>query len=413
MNEGYLKIFDRLKNNATIGSDLAEVAKKHPGVVDFYLELFADHPILEPLAEPIFTAYQTITRSLDDGGTVFVCGNGGSYSDAMHITGEMLKSFEMNRSLTPEERKPFKDLPYSEEVSSQLEHGLRSVVLGANVTLASAVQNDFSISTMNYAQELFALSREGDVLIGISTSGNARNVMYAMTTARATGVKTISLTGQGGGEMAKSADIAIKAPATQTRKIQELHLPIYHALCLMIETHYYPNAKTGMVPPRGSVLNLEKLSFTVEYLKKEGNKIVWTNGCFDILHTGHVKYLRSAKDQGDILVVGINSDDSVQALKGPERPIIPERQRAEVLSSLDCVDYVTIFRDTDTVGLLKKLEPHVYAKGGDYDLDSIVQEERHAVESYGGEIRILPFVEDASTSRIISRIANSSGDKSD
>ncbi|MFH1739836.1 MAG: D-glycero-beta-D-manno-heptose 1-phosphate adenylyltransferase [bacterium] len=406
MTETHHEILERLKIHPDIGDSLTRAAAEHPGVVDSFIELFADHPILEPLARPLFSTYQAIVHSLDEGGIIFVSGNGGSFSDALHITGELLKSFERNRLLSQEERRAFLDLPYGEEVSKQLEHGFRAVVLGANVALASAVQNDFALDKMQYAQELFAMGRKGDVLIGLSTSGNARNVMYAFTTARAIGVKTICLTGEGGGEMAKCADIALRAPAAKTRKIQELHLPIYHTICLMIENHYFHGAKSAPEPPRGSVLDLENLDKAVNLLKKRGKKIVWTNGCFDILHMGHINYLRSAKEQGDILVVGINSDESVRALKGAGRPIIPERQRAEVLSSMGCVDYVTIFSDTDTVRLLERLQPHVYAKGGDYDINSIVQKERRVVEEYGGEIRILPLVQDASTSMIINRIAN-------
>ncbi len=404
MNDTKETILERLKKDAGIGDGLDRLGADYPGVLGLYLDLFAEHPRLETVAAPIFQAYMAILRCFDDGGTLFICGNGGSFADAAHITGELLKAFERNRHLTEEEQKAFAGLPYGEDVGKQLEHGFRAVVLGNNAVLASAVLNDFSMANMHYAQELYAMARKGDVLIGISTSGNARNVMYAMTTARATGVKTISLTGQSGGEMGQFADIAIKAPGTRTLKIQELHLPIYHTLCLMIEDHYYPKARVPAEPPKGSVLDLDTLASAIDRLKARGRKIVWTNGCFDILHMGHVQYLRNAKEQGDILVVGINSDESVRALKGEGRPIIPERHRAEVLASLGCVDYVTIFSDMDTVRLLQRLKPHVYAKGGDYDINSIVQVERRVVESYGGEIRILPLVQDASTSRIISRI---------
>ena len=342
-----------------------------------------------------------------------MCGNGGSFSDALHITSELLKSFEKNRRLAPEEQQAFSDLPHGEEVSKQLEHGFRAIALGTNTALASAVQNDFALDKMQYAQELFALGRKGDVLIGISTSGNARNILFAVTTARAIGLETIGLTGESGGELAKSVDIAIRAPADKTRRVQELHLPIYHTLCSMIETHYYHGAKTSVEPPRGSVLDLEELAVVVDRLKKRGKKIVWTNGCFDILHMGHVTYLQNSKELGDVLIVGINSDSSVRAIKGPGRPVIPERQRSEVLSSLGCVDYVTIFSDTDTVRLLKRLQPHVFAKGGDRDRNTLVQTEVRVVESYGGEIKILPLIHDTSTSRIISRIANGTNQAKD
>ena len=406
MKEIHQEVFERLRGNSEIGESLQRLADDRPDVITVFLDLFLEHPSLEAVAASLFLTYRAIVRSYDQDGTLFVCGNGGSFADALHITGELLKSFEKNRHLSPEEQEPFANLPYGEEISKQLEHGLRAIPLGNNTVLGSAVQNDFSLDKTQYAQELYALGRTGDVLIGISTSGNARNVLYTVTTAKAKGMKTIALTGGDGGELARNADIAIRVPASQTRKVQELHLPVYHTLCLMLEARYFPAARRTAQPPRGSILDVNELAEVVDQLKTQGKRIVWTNGCFDILHMGHVTYLRNAKQLGDILIVGINSDESVRAIKGPDRPIIAERQRSEVLSSLDCVDYVTIFSDTDTVCLLERLQPHIYAKGGDYDIDSIDQEERSVVEDYGGEIRILPAVQDTSTSGIIRRIAN-------
>ncbi len=149
---------------------------------------------------------------------------------------------------------------------------------------------------------------------------------------------------------------------------------------------------------------LDELAPLVRQLQAEGKRVVWTNGCFDILHVGHITYLMQAARQGDVLVVGLNSDASVRAIKGPSRPIVPENERALVLSALECVGYVTIFSDMNTVGILERLQPDVYAKGGDYDINTIVQEERRVVEHYGGEIAILPGVAGQSTTSIIQRI---------
>lgn len=150
--------------------------------------------------------------------------------------------------------------------------------------------------------------------------------------------------------------------------------------------------------------SLEELRDIIEKLKKEGKTVVWTNGCFDILHVGHITYLQKAARHGDVLVVGLNSDASVQANKGPDRPVVPEAERALVLSALECVDYLTIFSDKTTVGILEVLKPSVYAKGGDYTLETIVQEERRIVEGHGGRIAIIPGVEGRSTSALIQRI---------
>ncbi len=152
------------------------------------------------------------------------------------------------------------------------------------------------------------------------------------------------------------------------------------------------------------VKKLEELKSIVEKLRNEGKRVVWTNGCFDILHVGHITYLLKARATGDVLVVGLNSDKSVQENKGPERPVVNETNRAMVLSALECVDYVIIFDDKTPMNLLGTLHPDVYAKGGDYNIDTIVQEERHLVEGYGGEIAIIPGIDGQSTTNIIEKL---------
>lgn len=149
---------------------------------------------------------------------------------------------------------------------------------------------------------------------------------------------------------------------------------------------------------------VQQLAPIVEHLQREGKRVVWTNGCFDILHVGHITYLNRARQEGDVLVVGLNSDASVRALKGPERPVVSERERAIVMGALACVDYLVIFSEPTPLTLLQALKPDVYAKGGDYTIDTIVQEERRAVESYGGRIAIIPGVEGRSTTSLIARI---------
>ena len=128
--------------------------------------------------------------------------------------------------------------------------------------------------------------------------------------------------------------------------------------------------------------------------------VVWTNGCFDLIHAGHVRSLRAAKALGDILIVGLNSDESVRAIKGPGRPLVCEEDRAEVMAALECVDYVTIFNETDPGVALGKLRPDVHCKGADYADREIP--ERATVESYGGRICFLPLLEGRSTSRLVS-----------
>ena len=146
----------------------------------------------------------------------------------------------------------------------------------------------------------------------------------------------------------------------------------------------------------------EDLHRIVEDLKKKGKRIVFTNGCFDLLHLGHIRYLEKAKSLGDILVVGVNSDRSVQSLKGPERPILPEEERAEILSGLECVDYITLFDELTPLELISSLQPHILVKGGNWAKETTVG--REVVERSGGEVVILPFVEGSSTSNLIETI---------
>jgi D-beta-D-heptose 7-phosphate kinase/D-beta-D-heptose 1-phosphate adenosyltransferase len=146
----------------------------------------------------------------------------------------------------------------------------------------------------------------------------------------------------------------------------------------------------------------EDLHRMVEDLKKKGKRIVFTNGCFDLLHLGHIRYLEKAKSLGDILVVGVNSDRSVQSLKGPERPILPEEERAEILSGLECVDYITVFDEQTPLELISSLQPHILVKGGDWTKETTVGKE--VVERSGGKVVIFPFEEGSSTSNLIETI---------
>lgn len=139
-------------------------------------------------------------------------------------------------------------------------------------------------------------------------------------------------------------------------------------------------------------------------MRGQGQQIVWTNGCFDILHAGHVTYLNEASQLGDVLVVGLNGDASVRAVKGAGRPINSEADRALVLAALASVDYVLIFPETDTVPILERLKPDVYAKGGDYTIDTINQDERRCVEGYGGKVAVLSGVEGKSTTQVIRKM---------
>jgi D-glycero-beta-D-manno-heptose 1-phosphate adenylyltransferase len=135
-----------------------------------------------------------------------------------------------------------------------------------------------------------------------------------------------------------------------------------------------------------------------------GKRIVLTNGCFDILHRGHVEYLEAASQFGDFLIVGVNSDDSVRALKGPSRPINSDVDRARVIAALECVSAVTIFQDTRVVNLLQIVKPHVWVKGGDYNLQTLCKIEVEAAEKVGAEIKFVPMSQGYSTTKTVEKL---------
>ncbi len=158
------------------------------------------------------------------------------------------------------------------------------------------------------------------------------------------------------------------------------------------------------MPTMKKLVTFDQLNKVVRDLRKRGNKIAWTNGCFDIIHAGHIDYLEKASAYGDVLIVGLNSDQSVKKWKNSTRPIFTENYRALVLNAIVYIDYIIIFDKKSPISLIEKLKPDYFIKGGDYTIDTIDQKERRVIEDYGGEISIIPAVKGLSSSLIIERI---------
>ncbi len=156
---------------------------------------------------------------------------------------------------------------------------------------------------------------------------------------------------------------------------------------------------------RKKIVSLEKLADWRNGVRTSGSKVVVTNGCFDLIHLGHVTYLEAARNLGDLLLVGVNGDQAVRELKGPDRPVNTEADRAAVLAALQCVDAVCIFPERTATRFLSVAQPEVYVKGGDYTLDTLNQEERRAVESAGGRIALLQLVPGKSTTALLKKIS--------
>ncbi len=193
--------------------------------------LLARIPALETCRADIWRAFELMRDSFQSGGKLLLCGNGGSAADAEHWAGELLKGFCSKRPIGG-------DSGLREELAGKLQGGLPTIPLTGFVSLGTAFANDVD-ATMIYAQLVWALGKPGDVLVGISTSGNAANVGAAMETARAKGLRTVGLTGATGGKLKPLAEVCICAPERETFLIQELHLPIYHCLCFMLEEEFF------------------------------------------------------------------------------------------------------------------------------------------------------------------------------
>lgn len=157
-------------------------------------------------------------------------------------------------------------------------------------------------------------------------------------------------------------------------------------------------------PTTGKIVSLEEAQAQVAEWRAAGRRVAYTNGCFDLLHTGHVRTLETARGLGDALVVGMNSDASTRRIKGPGRPIVPERERAEMLAALEAVDLVVVFPEDTSMKVIAALRPEVWVKGGDYDPSTVNQEEKAFVESYGGRVALAGRVPGLSTTDLIGRI---------
>jgi rfaE bifunctional protein nucleotidyltransferase chain/domain len=154
----------------------------------------------------------------------------------------------------------------------------------------------------------------------------------------------------------------------------------------------------------GKILSLEDLAERAKALREAGKKVVATNGCFDLLHVGHVRYLKAARARGDILIVGVNGDDSVRQLKGPRRPLNNEKDRAEVLAALESVDLIAIFPEERATRFIQLVAPDLYVKGGDYKTETLNSEERAVLEKLGTKIDLVPFEKGYSTSSLLEKL---------
>lgn len=208
-------------------------------MTDMKKELFERYPALLSCEKDIDAALELLKKTYTSGGTVYVCGNGGSCSDSDHIVGELMKGFLLKRPLSCAEKEKFENMfEGGKTFAEKLQGAIPAVSLTAQSAIISAYANDVDPEFV-YAQLVYGYARENDLVIGLSTSGNSKNVVNAIKAAKVRGAKTLSMTGEKESKLSELSDITIKVPACETFKIQEYHLPVYHYLCAALEGEYF------------------------------------------------------------------------------------------------------------------------------------------------------------------------------
>lgn len=322
-----------------------------------------------------------IYSCLSEGGKVLSFGNGGSAADAQHFAAELIGRFDRNRK------------------------ALAALALTTDTSAITAIANDFGYEEV-FARQVSGLGSRGDLAIGISTSGRSPSVVNGIRHARELGMTTVALTGGDGGHLARCADIALTIPSGVTARVQECHIAVIHLICELLDDRLFGSGAVLDAQPQ-KIVTWEQLDMLRLHWKNEKHRVVWTNGCFDVLHIGHVRFLESARALGDVLVVGVNADHTATALKGPGRPVFPAIERAEMLAALAAVSHVAIFDEPTPTESLLRLRPAVHCKGADYaSVGRIPDQERAAIHSGGGRMEFIEMVPDSSTTLLLARLSN-------
>jgi phosphoheptose isomerase len=335
--------------------------------------------VLHECGGDVLRAAKLVSDALRSGKKVLFVGNGGSAADAQHFAAEMVCRYR-------DERQP-----------------LAAIALTVDSSALTAIANDYGFDQV-FARQVRALAQPGDVLFAITTSGRSPNVSMAMAAARERGAHVLGLTSsRAGSDFVSACDVCVRVPSSEVARIQEIHLTVGHVICELVDLSLsapFPELESAAYP--GKVTTLDALAPIRGYWRAQKKTVVWTNGCFDILHAGHVRSLYAARALGDVLVVGLNSDASVRALKGDGRPVFAAAERASVLAALEPVDHVIVFDDATPILSLERLQPDVHCKGADYAGKPLPEEA--TVTGYGGRIAFLPLEPGLSTTAALKRL---------
>jgi rfaE bifunctional protein nucleotidyltransferase chain/domain len=327
-------------------------------------------------------AADAVVECLARGKRILVLGNGESARDAEYFAAELIDRFKSDRLPIP------------------------ALAVTTDTSTLTAVWNTRGFEEV-LARRIRAAVSSGDVVIAISTSGRSPDILKAVRAAREAGANTIGLTSEDGHPLTEAVDIGILVPSTSAARIQEVHIAALHILCELVESSLLPAIGWLTNVPKGIVAWGDLLKLRDGWAR-EGKVVAWTNGCFDVLHVGHLHSLEQAKKLGDVLVVGINTDAAVRELKGQDRPIFPVEERMRLVAGFRTTDYVVEFDGLTPEGALLELRPDVHVKGEDYAPPSgKPMPEKEVVESYGGRIEFVSIIPTRSTTAVARRIPRS------
>ncbi|UCD15609.1 MAG: SIS domain-containing protein [Candidatus Omnitrophota bacterium] len=330
------------------------------------LEAFeADSPVIQDIASLFISA-------LNKGAKIMLIGNGGSAADAQHLAAEFVVRFKRNRQ------------------------PIAAIALTTDTSVITAAANDFNFEGI-FERQVHALAKPNDVLVAISTSGSSENIVRAVKKAKELGLLTVGLLGRDGGTLKDMVDISLVVPSSDTGRIQEMHILAGHIICEIVETTMKDKVGKSIKKP-DKLQDLDTLKEIVAEEKKKGKSIVFTNGCFDLLHPGHIKILREAKEKGDVLIVGLNSDLSVKKIKGQMRPVLDQNSRQQILQAIEFVDYIILFEEDTPYNLIKELRPDFLVKGEDWEEAEVIGRE------FVRKVYRIKLDADHSTSRLIEKI---------
>lgn len=334
------------------------------------IRLFSRHDTNETIAT-VDDIARLLLETFRSGNSVFAAGNGGSASEASHFIAELVGRF----------------IPGNREA-------LRAISLNADTSVITAISNDFEFENV-FSRQLEGLAKSGDLVFAFSTSGSSPNILRVMDTAKQIGSKIVLFTGKLANGKRMDVDIHFEVNSSVTALIQEVHLSVIHMICENLE---YLMRENNYMRDSNNFTKIEDLLVS----KEIQDRLVWVNGCFDILHAGHLQFLRKASCFGDRLWVGVNSDLSIKQIKGDKRPIQNEAERVGQLLELPWVDKVILFDDPDPTMSIAKVKPGIVVKSSEYR--NMVIPESQIIKELGSQIIYIDRQLDLSTSRLVSRI---------